>query len=188
MLKKIIPAFMILTLCSGCINTAVTGPSVAYKRYNLEHELTDKQIILFIKQSIRRNKQFIQSDIKVDCFNLNVLLTGSTHSDVTQKKVTAIAADTRWVKHVYNFVKVGPKITTSKQLKDDWITTKIKSTIIAKAKVDPHHIKVVTENGVVYLMGILTHSQAKEIVTIARYTKGVKRVIEIFEYYAITHQ
>ncbi|MBU0456336.1 MAG: BON domain-containing protein [Pseudomonadota bacterium] len=175
-------------LLYGCISASMTGASAVYDRYRLENKWTDHTIVLQIKQKIQNDSVFIGSDLDISSFNQRVLLTGQTTSKTARQKAARIAATTAQVKHVYNFIELLPPLSSERIMNDAWITTQIKSTIIAKAEMDPEQIKIVTEDGVVYLMGTLTHQQAKQAVYIAQYTPGVKRVVKIFRYIVLTNK
>ncbi|MBT5876387.1 MAG: BON domain-containing protein, partial [Candidatus Latescibacteria bacterium] len=65
---------------------------------------------------------------------------------------------------------------------DSWLTTKTKSALSASDKADASRIKVVTENGVVYMMGLLTRAEADAAVEITRQIQGVQKIVKVFEY------
>jgi osmotically-inducible protein OsmY len=66
--------------------------------------------------------------------------------------------------------------------KDTWITTKVKANMLAEKNLNSGQIKVVTEDGAVYLMGIVTKHQSRVASDVARRVTGVKRVVTLFEY------
>jgi len=182
-MKKLWPfALFTVLLLQGCFSALTTGTSAVYDRHNLQNNISDHAIAMAIDQKIKSDAVFSQSDIKVTCFKHYVLLTGETSSNLLRKKVADIAAHIKDVKHVYNFVENHARSTTAEELSDTWLTAKIKTQIIAGAKMDPKDVKVVTENGTIYLMGVLTHKQADIAVNIARYTGGAKHVVKIFDY------
>ena len=65
---------------------------------------------------------------------------------------------------------------------DSWLTTKIKSALAAAEDTDASRINVVTENGVVFMMGLLTRAEADDAVDITRQIQGVQKVVKLFEY------
>ena len=83
---------------------------------------------------------------------------------------------------VYNEITVGPATTRWQRTKDAWITTKVKSELLAKPGLHSTEIKVVTENGVVYMMGKLSHRQADMATDVERKVDGVRTVVKVFEY------
>ena len=64
---------------------------------------------------------------------------------------------------------------------DAWLTTKIKSALISDSDIRGRNVKVVTENSVVYLMGLVTRKESERISEIAATTSGVQRVVRLFE-------
>ena len=65
---------------------------------------------------------------------------------------------------------------------DSWLTTKVKSKLIAYKDIDSTKIKVVTENGVVYLMGLVFPEEGNRAARVTSETKGVRKVVKVFEY------
>ncbi len=71
-------------------------------------------------------------------------------------------------------------------MEDNWITTKIRSKILADSTIDPNDFKVVTADQIVYLMGDVIPEQAAKVIHIARTCTGVKRVVKLFKYYNLS--
>jgi osmotically-inducible protein OsmY len=65
---------------------------------------------------------------------------------------------------------------------DSWLTTKVKTRMLADAEVAARKIKVITENGTVYLMGLLPREEADQAVEVVRSVYGVQRIVKVFEY------
>ena len=83
-----------------------------------------------------------------------------------------------------NEIQVGPSSTLAQNSNDSYITSKVKMKMfdIEIPNFDPTRVKIITEMGTVYLMGLLTHQEADAVVEKARYVKGVARVVKVFEY------
>ena len=173
---------LFVLLLQGCFGTAVSGMSAFYDRYNIQHKLSDQKIALMVVNEIKNEPQLENSRIEVSCFDHQVLLSGQEQTNELRNKASEIAASVVGVEHVYNFIEKRKPIDTSQLLRDSWLTAKIKSKIIADAKMDPGKIKVITENSTVYLLGVLTRKQADLSVEVARFTPGVKHVVKIFKY------
>lgn len=121
-----------------------------------------------------------ESNVEIVVFNRIVLVLGQVP---TQKLKTDIAnkiANINRVRVVYDQLKVGKPVSFTRYAKDGWITTKIKSSMIGN--VNPNQFKVVTENGVVYLLGLTTPANGSIASRIASKTTGVKQVIEAYSY------
>jgi osmotically-inducible protein OsmY len=90
------------------------------------------------------------------------------------------------VREIHDVVTLSTPSSALTRVSDTWITTKVKTKLIAMDDVDPSQIKVVTENGVVYLMGIVMPEQADIAVDLARTTQGVQSVVKVFSYIRIS--
>jgi osmotically-inducible protein OsmY len=87
---------------------------------------------------------------------------------------------------VYNLTTIQNPVSPTIHVSDSWITTKIKTRLIAANEIDPNEIKVITENGTVFLVGTIFPEQAEIATDIARATAGVQDVVRIFSYLKIT--
>jgi len=86
------------------------------------------------------------------------------------------------VSHVYDEIAIAAPSSLMSRSSDTVITSKVKTRMLASDKVEGLNIKVVTENGVVYLMGLVKHQQGDAATEIARTTGGVQKVVKLFEY------
>ena len=93
-----------------------------------------------------------------------------------------IAQKTPNVRRVYDEVAVSMPISISQQSKDMIITGEVRSKILTKKGLESGSIRIVTENGVVYLMGIVTAAQGNLAVEVARQVSGVQKVVKVFQY------
>jgi osmotically-inducible protein OsmY len=167
----------------GCVSTAITGANVVYNRNSLEKTASDYYLSLSIEHNIDTSSQIaIPHSIDVTTFHRVVLLTGEVPNDNAQQTAINIAKNTPHVIRVFNALTIGPPLSAAAAAIDTWITTKIKAKLIANNGIDPSKIKVVTENRVVYLMGVIPHDQADIATDLASHTDGVNRVVKIFYY------
>ena len=95
---------------------------------------------------------------------------------------TKVMRDIKGVRRIYNELEIGPPTAAVTRTNDAWLTTKIKAALISDSDVSGTRVKVVTENGVVYLMGLVTRKEAEQITDVASTTSGVKRVVRLFEF------
>ena len=86
------------------------------------------------------------------------------------------------VKEVYNELEVAGTTTFLSRSNDAWLTAKIKTLMLADREVSSFRTKVITENGVVYLMGLLSEEEAATTVNLVSNTRGVTKVVRAFEY------
>ncbi len=125
---------------------------------------------------------FKDAHINATSYNLSVLLTGQAPTEEARKGIEGAARSNPGVKNVTNEITVGGNSSLASRSSDSLITTSVKARLINNGKVSPSHVKVVTESGVVYLMGILTRDEADAAAEIARSTSGVTRVVKVFDY------
>jgi osmotically-inducible protein OsmY len=120
--------------------------------------------------------------VNVTSFNRAVLLTGEVPDAAARAAVEKIAAGLPNVRSVANELEVAGAASLTSRSNDSLITSKVKLRFIDAKLFSPLHVKVVTEAGVVYLMGIVTEQEGHEAAEIARTTGGVRKVVKVFEY------
>lgn len=128
--------------------------------------------------------QKLQGDIhtNVTSYNGHILVLGQVPNEEIKSKITDQIKALANVKSVMNDLTIGPVNSLSARAEDTLITSNVKARFFKENKVSPFFVKVVTENKVVYLMGILNEKEAKEAEEIAQNTSKVTRVIKVFEY------
>lgn len=119
--------------------------------------------------------------VDVTSYNRTVLLTGEVPDEARRAEIEKIAQAIGNVRSVVNELQVSAPSTLGARANDSLITTRVKGRLLDSNKVNPLHVKVVTEAGVVYLMGIVTEQEADDAVDIARTTGQVIKVVRIFE-------
>ncbi|MFO1413060.1 MAG: BON domain-containing protein [Burkholderiales bacterium] len=122
--------------------------------------------------------------LNVTSYNGVVLLTGEVPDQGAWASVGNIAKNTPKVRVVRNEMVVGPTSELGSRSNDTYITSKVKARMVEANKFPPNAVKVVTERGVVYLMGIVTRQEGDAAGEIAATTEGVQRVVKVFEYRA----
>ena len=185
--KKILLAILFSTQLSSCVNATITGAQAFYDRRNIQKNLNDQYIAYRADRSIYiDNKQFKNTHVNVASFNGVVLLAGQVQEPSQRDEIEQLVRKVSGIKELHNVVTVASPTSALTQISDTWITTKVKTKLIAMNDIDPSQIKVVTEDGTVYLMGIVPPDQADIAVDIARTTDGVQRVVKIFDYVRIS--
>lgn len=123
------------------------------------------------------------SRIVVVSFNGIVLLAGQVpNANLKPIAVKAASRGVQGIKQVHDDLQVGPTAGFLARSSDSWITSKVKSQMAFEAAVPASRIKVVTENGIVYLLGLVTHNEGKAAANVAKGVSGVQRVVMVFEY------
>lgn len=189
-ITKIIPVASLLlsglylTACAPVIvGGAATGAVVANDRRTTGTFVEDEAIELKIKNAILANKALNkQTHINVTSFNTNVLLTGEAVTEESRNQVIKIARDTEKVSHVFNEITIAAPSAMVARSSDTLLTTNVKSRLLLNKDVAGSKIKVVTEAGVVYLMGLVTRSQGNTAAKVASQASGVQKVVKLFEY------
>ena len=120
--------------------------------------------------------------INVTSYNRNVLLTGEAPDANTQAQLPRIVGAVPNIRGITNDVQVAGHSSLTSRSNDTLITSKIKARMIDDDRVQAHLIKVVTEASTVYLMGLVTQTEADDATQVARTTSGVKKVVRVFEY------
>lgn len=120
--------------------------------------------------------------INVTSFNRNVLLTGEAPTEDLRNQAETITRGVENVRAVTNEIAVAGKSSLASRSNDTYVTSKVKARFVNNGKFSPLHVKVVTENGVVYLMGLVQRAEAEPATQIARTTGGVRKVVKVFEY------
>lgn len=124
---------------------------------------------------------FDQAHIVVVSFNGYVLLAGQVASEELKTKATDVVREVRGVRRIYNEMEVAAPSSGMTRTSDTWITTKVKSWLLGASNIEGTRVKVVTENGVVYLMGLASNEEAQRISDKAAGIGGVQRVVRLFE-------
>lgn len=189
-MKRIFCASLVtisILFLQSCMDVAVSGAQAVYNRHNIQKNLSDQYISLQAYQALHvKNHHFDDANLSVSTFNGDVLLAGQTPEAWQQKKAERLLKKIPDVKKIYNLTSIGSPSSLLTRMSDAWITTKVKAKLIASNDLDPTRIKVVTENGAVYLMGILPPDEADVAVDLASHTSGVQRVVKIFSYLRVS--
>jgi osmotically-inducible protein OsmY len=120
--------------------------------------------------------------IDVTSFNRFVLLDGEVPDQATKDDIGALTLGVVGVRNVQNEIVIGPITSGSTRANDAYLTSKVKTRFASENKFQPNHVKVVTENSVVFLMGLVKHKEGDDAADIASTTNGVTRVVKVFEY------
>jgi osmotically-inducible protein OsmY len=187
-MKKLITIVTLMVSLQGCIFVvgAAAGAAAAagvYDHRKVEKVVADEK--LNNKVIIKINAIPYISDnnhINVTTFNQIVLLTGEATTPQIREEAESAARSVDGVNQVYNQILIKGPSSGLTRASDAWITAKIKTQMLATKDLKSSTIKVITENGTVYLMGIVNREQADGAVFIARQVNGVQKVIKIFQY------
>ena len=175
-----------LVTLAGCLPVLVAGAAggavmVATDRRSAGAQLDDESIEL--KVLTQTTNEFGERiHVNVTSYNGIVLLTGEVPDQGAWASVGNIAKNTEKVRGVHNEIVVAPLSDFSSRSNDTYITSKVKTRMIEANKFPPNAVKVVTERGVVYLMGIVSREEGDAAAEITATTAGVVRVVKFFQY------
>lgn len=185
-MKKLILAIMVCLSMSACVpvllvGSATAGGAIIYNKRSVKTMLRDRNISSAGSTLITK-KFGNQARISVATYNGIVLMVGNAQSQAIKDQAQQIVAALPNVRRIYNEIIVGPSPSTKTTLNSGWITSKVRTSLLAKPGMRSTQIKVVTNQGVVYLMGWVSHAQARMAADVARRVTGVKKVVTVFEY------
>lgn len=172
-------------LLSGCPAVVITGVgagvAAAEDRRTLATQAEDESIEL---KTVGRVSDAHKNDVhlNVTSFNRMVLLTGEVPNDQVKQSIERIARSVENTRGLVSELTIAPPTTLSSRANDSYITSKIKARFVDAQRFNALHVKVVTENSVAHLMGLVKRQEAKDAAEIARTTQGVKKVVTAFEY------
>jgi osmotically-inducible protein OsmY len=182
-LTAIISLTLLLQACAAAVvaggASAVTSAS---DRRTLGSQIDDSSIVVKAERALEENKTLEErAHINVNSYNGILLLTGQAPSQDLVDLAASLVQPIQGVKDVQNQIRVGNPISFTTRSRDSWITTRVKSMLVGDKEISALNIKVVTENGEVFLMGLVNSTEADKAVEIARHVNGVSRVIKAFE-------
>jgi osmotically-inducible protein OsmY len=191
---KSINALLVVLLTSsllyGCaaavVGGAATGATAVHDRRTVGTFIDDEGIELKARMAIFDDKE-LNSQIHINIISINgvVLLVGQAPTEADRQKAAELVSTVPKVRLIHNEMTVAAPNSYMTRSSDSLITAKVKTklfTVKGHDNFDPTRVKVVTENGIVYLMGILTHSEADAVTDAARQVGGVQKIVKLFEY------
>jgi len=176
-----VPLALLLTQAltlSGCAAFS-SDPRVRTPGNIFDDEVIESMVKREIKNS---NSAFDSAHLVAVSYNGIVLLAGQVESEALKSDAQQAAERIKKARHVHNELEVGGPISYFARAADGWLTTKVKARLFANKRTKASKVKVVTENGVVYLMGLLPRDQADDAVEVARRVYGVQKIVKVFEY------
>ncbi|MDP1559540.1 MAG: BON domain-containing protein [Nitrosomonas sp.] len=120
--------------------------------------------------------------INVTSFNRNVLLTGEAPTETAKQEIEKLAMSVQNVRNIVNEIKIAGNTSLHSRSTDAVTTSKVKTRFLHAGQFQINHVKIITENGIVYLMGLVKHREAESAAEIASTTSGVLKVVKVFEF------
>ena len=171
-----------LTACVPVVaGGAAAGGLGAADRRSTGAYLEDQEIELKAEKAINDNlKENVHAN--VTSYNRRVLITGEVSNEANKAKAESVVRPIQNVSRINNQLVIGANSTISSRTNDAYITSKVKTKFISENKFAANLVKVVTENGTVFLMGMVTHKEGDDAAEIASKVSDVKKVVKDFEY------
>lgn len=179
----LITAILCLNGCIAAASTAAaTGTAMAIDRRTTGTIVDDQTIQIKAMHAIAKNKElWKKSHINVVSYNNVLLLVGQVPNEDLKRQAEEAVSSIPKVRRVHNELEVMKPSSFGTRSKDSWITTQIKTRMIGSKDIGATRSKVITENKVVYLMGLTTPEEEVAVTDIARTTNGVEKIVQIFE-------
>jgi osmotically-inducible protein OsmY len=178
---------LFLPFLAGCVPMFAIGTAAETGTYVSEDRRTSGMFVedegIELKSARRINQQFGNNvHINVTSFNRMVLLTGEAPNATIKADIEKLIMGVDNVRKIYNEIAIAGNTSLPSRSNDTLITSKVKSRFLAEGKFQINHVKIVTENKVVYLLGMVTRQEADSAAQIASATVGVVNVVKVFEY------
>lgn len=174
-----------LPLLQGCVPAVVgagaaAGVMTAHDRRTTGTQADDEGLEWKAAQQIPENYKN-DAHVNFTAFNRRLLITGEVPSEDARNVIGERVGRLEGVKEVFNETVVGAASSLSSRTNDSYVTSKVKARLVDEKTISANHVKVVTEAGVVYLMGIVTEREGKVAVAVTRTTAGVRKVVNLTE-------
>lgn len=187
-MKKVFLILVLSLALQGCLagafvaGGATTGGLITDPR-SFSTIKDDEQINFKVNRKLA-NDAVLASEAHVSAVSYNkvVLLTGQAYDEELRDRAEQYAKETPDVKRIFNEITLGIPTAAFRRAKDVGITSAVRTKMFANRELKSNNFKIVTENGVVFILGVATQKQADLAVTIARKSAGVKKVVKLIEY------
>ncbi len=169
--------------CVASIVATVTAIDIGTDRRTFGTYVDDNTVEFKVRQAIYSTPEIRQqSNISVTSMNGIVLLSGETPTPAMRDRIVQHTKKFPEIRQIVNEIRISGKTSWPSRVNDSWLTTKVKTRLYNETKLDANRVKVVTEQGNVYLMGIVSRTEGDSAASAARTVKGVTRVVKVFEY------
>lgn len=162
---------------------AAAGGAVVYEKRDVKTVVNDRDISFKIQGKINNDVELSKNAyISVVTFNGVVLLVGQAKDERLRDRVLEFVNQVPNVKKVYNEITIGKPIPFSEHSYDSWLTTKVKGVLVSESGLNTTQMKIVTENKIVYLFGLVTQKQGQLAADVVKNIPEVDKVVKVFEY------
>ncbi|HAT43060.1 MAG TPA: osmotically-inducible protein OsmY [Rheinheimera sp.] len=165
-----------------CALTGLLQACAVSDRRSVGNQIDDNTLDVRVENALEKNKQLEeQANINVFVYNGVVLMTGQAPTQELIDAATQAAQTVEGIKDLQNQVRLGNPVSFTTRTRDSYITSNIKTQLLADKEVSSQNIRVVTENGEVFMLGIVKEAEGTRAIEIARHVNGVAQVVKLFE-------
>lgn len=174
-------------LLQGCaavlVGAGVGAASAAHDRRTLGTQVDDSTLSGRVSSAISKDLDLKElTKINVEVFNGTILLVGQAPTDDLKRQAELALKDVKNMGKLHNQIRIREPIPSSAVTHDTWLNTKVSASLMADKRIDGLHVSVTVEDSEVFLMGLVTQTEADIAVEIARNVEGVVQVVKAFEY------
>ncbi|QYK01618.1 division/outer membrane stress-associated lipid-binding lipoprotein [Shewanella psychrotolerans] len=185
-MRALLPLIAIVLMLQGCAGAvmvgAVGGAMMLNDERSFSTQLDDTNADFQISSALAAHEDIKnQTNITGVAMNGNVLMIGQAPNSMLRDKAINTVKGLNLGGKIHNQIRIGNPISFTTRSNDTWVTTKVKTRMLNDKELDVTRIKVITENGEVFLLGVVTRDQADLAVEIARNTAGVRKVIKVLD-------
>lgn len=191
MFQQAVKPFHIVAVClfllQGCaaivVGGAATGAAVIHDQRTTGTVIEDQAIELKAASAIYKDKELrSKTHINFTSYNNILLVTGEAPDEGLRDRIIEKVGNIEKVRHVYDEVAISAPSSLTSRSSDSLLTASVKTKLFTIRDFDATRIKVVSENGIVYLMGLVTQREGGIAAEVTRRVKGVRKVVKLFEY------
>ncbi|MFT7387918.1 MAG: osmotically-inducible protein OsmY [Candidatus Endobugula sp.] len=180
----LVTTLLYVSACTTIIDSATNQPiETDPGERSFGTYLDDQRLEIIASVNINKADPDLRlAHIDVTSFNNVILLTGQVPTNELKLLAKLTTDKVNGVKKVYNELQIKGNTALLVRTNDSWLSTKVKGVFIADDIIDSSKVKVIVEDGVVYLMGLLTQTEADYVASVASSITGVQEVVKVFEY------
>lgn len=184
--KKGLLLLATVSILQGCVAAAVVGvvggASVVADNRSIGNQIDDQKIEIAAHAKLADVAGIADNtNLQVISVNGKVLIVGQAMNSYLKNLAIKTVNQVKGVEYIHDQIRIGNVTSLATRSNDVWLTSKVKTALFKQDDFDANNVKVVTENGEVFLMGLVTNRLANSAVEIARHISGVNRVFKMFE-------
>lgn len=184
---RLIATLLLITILQGCAVATVVavtaGVTMVADRRSFSKQIDDQAIEFTAHNELAKQKALSNNtNLHVVSMNGTVLIVGQAPNSYLRELAIKTVQAVPNIVSIHNQIRIGSITAITTQSNDIWLTSKVKSALLAAEDVHAKDIKVITENSEVFLLGLVTKEEAEIVVEITRNISGVSQVFKAFEY------